>query len=85
MRTFEYKVLSTTRQGWLGIRRITNQWYDENDQPLTGLLKDVLPPLGAQGWEVCGVGSGGNLFRFLTFNVILKRERTTDAKPTGSP
>ena len=60
MRTFEYKVLSKTHKGWLGIRWITSQWYDENDQPLNGLLKDVLPPLGAQGWEVCGVGSGAD-------------------------
>ncbi len=85
MRTFEYKVLSRTHKGWLGLRWITSQWYDEHDQPLAGLLKDVLPPLGAQGWEVCGVGSGGNLFQFLTFSVILKRERTTDAKADRSP
>ncbi len=78
MRTFEYKVLSRTHKGWLGIRWIKSQWYDENDQPLPGLLNDVLLPLGAKGWEVCGVGSGGNFFQFLAFNVILKRERTTD-------
>lgn len=75
MRTFEYKVLSKTHKGWFGIRWITSRWHDEDDQPLGALLKDVLPQLGAQGWEVCGVGSGGNPFRFLTFNVILKRER----------
>lgn len=68
MRTFEYKVLTTARKGWFGISMVVNQWYDENDQPLGCSLKNVLPPLGAQGWEVCGVGSGGgSLIGFRTF------------------
>jgi hypothetical protein len=73
--TFDYKVLHRSRP-WLGIRWVTTTWYDENDLPLAGHIKDILPALGAQGWEVCGVGSGGNPCQFLAFMVILKRERT---------
>lgn len=84
MRTFEYKVLHRSRVGWFGMRCLTTTWYDESDQPLAGHIKDILPGLGAEGWEVCGTGSGGNLFQFLAFMVILKRERTAAPPESGT-
>ncbi len=73
MDVFEYKVL--TDKGVLRFFPRT-KWHD-GDQPLEGKLKDILPGLGKEGWEVVGVASGIGLFLVATFQVILKRKLAT--------